>query len=850
MASKAQPYIDGFIARGFSPVQAAVLAGNFAQESGFNTDAYNPKEDAYGGIQWRLDRKTGLEQYAKDTGRKVNDPDLQMDYVVTEMTGNEAANAAEFLAAQDPLTANKSLKKFIRYGDNSENARLNNALSYMGQPSTGGGNALMAGNAPAGGGNPLFVNPSFGGAEMPAPAAWPSAPPVAAPAMEAPANDDALLNQFEAPTAQPAGQSDDDLLNSFMPGAPAPASAGGDAADEDLLKSFMPASTDGAETAAKPDGEQPVERNDLNRLLFGGDRAPSNIMELITGTGEKKDELGGYAGDVAKRLEANPENGYEPSSVPWLDPVSTFANAAIDAVPVVGPALTGLANQLDAATASALEGKTVTPEERAAINAAQAKQFGELNTAGEIAGTVGPFLGLGATGVGGRLLGVTGSLPSRVFMGGASNALIAGGDTLARGGDMRQAGQNALMGGIVGGAVPAAMGLAGKAGNALLGKVSPEIAQLAETARTKYGIPLGAGQISENPMIRFTDDVVNKLPFSGGTLSAGEQQTALNREVAKLMGESAEKLSPDVMAKAKTRLGQTFDDVAAKTGTIPADPTFDQSMLNVMTEAQSVLTPDELKPLMNQFDQIMAKFKDGGNAIDGDVYQSLTHKDAPLDILGKRTNIGVYARRMRDALDDALERAAPPNVRDDLLKARSQYKVMKTVEGLAEKGVVGDINPALLLGAVRSSYDNVAYGAGGDLAELARIGQAFMKKPPSSGTAERALVMNMLAKAAPLASIGGASSAAMGIGSLPLTVAAGAASIPAYLAAAKGLGALMRSDTVANKLIANSLGRAPKGAQASALNLLLRGASGAGGLEQGRKPIEITVTGGNRLLAQ
>lgn len=836
MASKAQKYIDGFIARGFNPVQAAVLAGNFAQESGFNPEAYNPKEDAYGGMQWRLDRKTGLEAYAKDTGRKASDPEAQMDWVVTEMLGKEAANAADFLAAQDPFTANKSLRRFIRYGDNSENARLINALSYMGQP---GDNALM-GTRVADSGNPLFVNPSFGGAAMPAAPQWPVSPPDASPAASPAQDDTQLLNQFVAPSGASGAQSDEDLLNAFLPSAGDGSSAPVDQGDEDLLQSFLPAQEAGAAASGVAENAAASEPNMLNQVLFGSNEAPKDLSELLFGKPKENE-----------RLKANPETGYEPSMVPLLDPISAFGNAAVDAIPIVGPALTDIGNQFDAGIASLIEGKPVTAEERAAINKAQAEQFPELSTAGSVAGTVGPFLGLGTTAAGARLLGVTGSLPARIGMGAGSNALIAGADTIARGGDLREAGQNALIGGALGGALPAAFGLAGKAGNALLGKVSPQTAELAESARDKFGIPLGLGQISDNPMVRFADDVVNKLPLSGGTLSTAEQQVALNRNVAKLMGENAEKLTPDVMSKAKTRLGQVFEDTAAKTGSIPADANFDQSMLNIMTDAQSVLTPDELKPLMNQFDQIMDKFKQGGNAIDGKVYQSLTHKDAPLDLLSNRTNIGIFARRMRDALDDALERAAPPGVRDDLLKARSQYKVMKTVEGLAEKGVVGDINPALLLGAVRSSYDNVAYGAGGDLAELARIGQAFMKRPASSGTAERALVMNALAKLAPIASVGGAGAAAMNVGSLPLAVATGAATIPAYLATAKGLGALMRSGKVANKLIANSLGRAPNPAQITGSNLLLRGASGAAALEPGgRRPVEIVVNGGNPLLAQ
>lgn len=838
MASKAQKAIEGLIARGFTPVQAAVLAGNIQQESGFNPDAYNPKEDAFGGIQWRLDRKKNLEDYAKSTGRKASDPEAQMDFLVQEMTGavgNEAANAAAFLAAQDPYTANAALKKYIRYGDNSEGARLQNALGYM-----GGGNALTG--QPTQVADASFVNPSFGGAAMPGVPQWNGSGYALpgdgqpAPSMSAPTpggSDDQLLNQFSAPappaatpaqpqqypTVQPYGANpDDELLKSFLGESAAPQASGAPVSaseDDALLRSFLPATPGSGEMAVAPAGLKPGSK-----------------------------EYAAWAVEQAKAGKTLPQVSEviePPAPTGLLDKAGAAAASYMEAMPVLGPAWLDAAQKARAA----VQGVPVEAIQQETDAARAANPL--TSSIGSVAGTVAPFLAAGAAAP--RLMGVSGTIPQQMMMGGLSNALIGGGDTLMRGGTGDEALGNALISGGIGGAVPAVLGAAGKIGNALLGKVSPETAKLAELARNKYDIPLGVGQISENQMVRFADDVVNKLPFSGGTLSTGQQQAALNREVAKLFGEKAEKITPDVMARAKTRLGQAFEDVATQTGTIPADPTFDQSMLNILTDAQGVLTPDELKPLMNQFDQIMSKFQQGGNAIDGKVYQSLTHKDAPLDVLSNRTNIGVYARKIRDALDDALERAAPPAVRDDLLKARSQYKVMKTIEGLAEKGVIGDINPALLLGAVRSSYDNMAYGGGGDLAELARIGQAFMKKPPSSGTSERMLVMNALTKLAPLATVGGMANAAMGVGSLPLTIAAGAAGVPAYLAAAKGAGALMRNGRIANKLIGNSLGVPANTSKVSIPNLLLRAASGDAAVDQPRVPLSIMVRGGNPLLA-
>jgi len=79
-----------------------------------------------------------------------------------------------------------------------------------------------------------------------------------------------------------------------------------------------------------------------------------------------------------------------------------------------------------------------------------------------------------------------------------------------------------------------------------------------------------------------------------------------------------------------------------------------------------------------------------------------------------------------------------------------------------------------------------------------------------------------------------------------MTLATGLPALAAYAATAKGAGALLRSDVVANKLIQNSLGQtAPM--TGGLTNQLLRSAAPA---ITPRQPIQITVRGGNPLLGQ
>lgn len=96
--------------------------------------------------------------------------------------------------------------------------------------------------------------------------------------------------------------------------------------------------------------------------------------------------------------------------------------------------------------------------------------------------------------------------------------------------------------------------------------------------------------------------------------------------------------------------------------------------------------------------------------------------------------------RVRAAMDDSMAQS-----RDGALwaKTRKQWAAMKTVEDLVGKSPAGDISPAGLMGRVtadKAGKSRMATGKGGDLGDLARIGQRFMKDAPNSGTADRLLV--------------------------------------------------------------------------------------------------------------
>jgi len=361
-----------------------------------------------------------------------------------------------------------------------------------------------------------------------------------------------------------------------------------------------------------------------------------------------------------------------------------------------------------------------------------------------------------------------------------------------------------LIGMAAAGAIPVAARTTGAAANRLMGTVDPNTAALAHTARDTFGIPVGAGEVSANPTVRFLNSVVNKLPGSGGGAHRENMQTAFNRSIAETFGENAERITPQVMARARDRIGAVFEDVANRTPTINADPQFALDLRRTIRDAQATMTAGEVEPLIRQVQNIAGLVDPRTNTITGEVYQNLTRRGTPLDraMQSQNPNIRGAARDIREALDDVMERSATPEAVADLRQARGEWRNLRTVEPLVAKASTGDISPALLQGRVNTSFKGThgaAYGGGGDLKQLADIGQRFMKEPPSSGTAERGMLMHLL---------GGFGSGVAGLaaGLSPKEAAVAMLAPVGGAAAGRAIGAGLRSESLTNRLINNSLG--------------------------------------------
>jgi hypothetical protein len=95
--------VGGLVARGVPQHIAQGVALNFRDESAFNTgiQELNPHNGrgGYGLAQWTGPRRANLESFAASRGAPVDDPNVQLDFFMSENAGPEAQAWQQVLAA-------------------------------------------------------------------------------------------------------------------------------------------------------------------------------------------------------------------------------------------------------------------------------------------------------------------------------------------------------------------------------------------------------------------------------------------------------------------------------------------------------------------------------------------------------------------------------------------------------------------------------------------------------------------------------------------------------------------------------------------------------------------------------
>lgn len=316
-------------------------------------------------------------------------------------------------------------------------------------------------------------------------------------------------------------------------------------------------------------------------------------------------------------------------------------------------------------------------------------------------------------------------------------------------------------GGAAGQGIANAVGRAVRPVQSTLNPVQSELAAKAG----QMGIPLTAGQKTGSRPLQITESVLENLPFTADAQLAqrAAQRGAFNKAASKTIGENADLITPEVLNAAKTRIGDTFNQLSAR-NTVGLNDDFVDAIVKISGDINGFSSPQIEKTLDKALDLASKK------TISGREYQSIR------STLGRQANsamssdadLGRALKAVQSALDDAATGSISEADKAAWATARKQWQALKVIEKAAAPttadAVAGNVSPAKLASALNTADKGFKYGKGQqELGDLARIGQAFVKDGiPNSGTAQRSLyqeIINNPTKIIP---------AAAGLGSVPL----------------------------------------------------------------------------------
>lgn len=292
------------------------------------------------------------------------------------------------------------------------------------------------------------------------------------------------------------------------------------------------------------------------------------------------------------------------------------------------------------------------------------------------------------------------------------------------------------------GATDAVLGGTGAAAGKMLSRVlkpaGPGAAGASDTAMAaaqRIGYKPSPGQQTQNMGIQNFENYLARSPGSAGTMQAANNanQTALNRAGAKAMGEAADSLDEGVFAAAKDRIGGEFSRLGAIT-----KPQLGDDFINTLAKlegsnsAKGSFANKEVTNLIDKGLDLAAK-----GDLDGVAYKEIRTELSNAQkaaFSSGDASVGQAYKSLVKSLDDAAKASLGPADRKAWDVARAEWKAFKTLSksNVAE---AGNLSGPRAAAAIRAQNPNFRSGGmSGELADVARIGEAFKSVPnPNSG---------------------------------------------------------------------------------------------------------------------
>lgn len=309
---------------------------------------------------------------------------------------------------------------------------------------------------------------------------------------------------------------------------------------------------------------------------------------------------------------------------------------------------------------------------------------------------------------------------------------------------------NIVGGGILGGGAQGLFNLAGRTIRPVRAKLEPEQARLAALLQQE-GVPLSIGAQTGSKPLQTLEAVLEQLPMTAGRAAADKAatQAAFNRAVMARAGESVDNATPGAMRDAFGRLGGEFERLS--TGrTVPLGDDFLDRLAAVDATQAPVRAMLDTKPIDRLVEgglELAAQGQITGQAAQA-IRSELT-KEARAAANRGDARIADALKDVRNSVDEAIYNTLSEADRAAWDVAKRQYGNLKVVDAAMQRmgnaTASGDIPPAALLQAVRTANKNQFSRGSGDLNDLARAGELFVRdQVPNSGTAQRTMMQNLV----------------------------------------------------------------------------------------------------------
>lgn len=380
------------------------------------------------------------------------------------------------------------------------------------------------------------------------------------------------------------------------------------------------------------------------------------------------------------------------------------------------------------------------------------------------AGLVGQVIGAGAAAAPAMLIPGANTALGAALVGGGTGALQP---TKADESVLQNVGLGAA-GGVAGKyigdiAAKGASALNNKIGSALAERLQPQNIPLDEVssaaagltdaqrsaaaAGKQLGMKLTPGQATGSKPLQMVEAAAESYPITAGPFSNIKQtnQTVLNQQAAKAIGETSKTVDSTVLGRAADRIGGVYDEVKA-TGNRTIDP--DQFLNNlgdieknyeglIGEGTKSIADHPLVKRLMNyaaKGDASAEQLADLGSKLTKASNQAMTSP------MGDR-QLGMALGDVKSQVDDLLQAGLPSELAQRFGDARSQYRNLMVLT--SRKNIVnpsnGNVNGRALASALQAK-DRAGFLFGRNespLYDAARFSQAFPAIVGDSGTATR-----------------------------------------------------------------------------------------------------------------